>query len=230
MDRRRQMPRRLGAVLLLVLMAALVGMLEGDGFAEGDTAGVEVREREEGVGKAWWRWWVEVLSASLVPVIAGATLYVMFRQKKMGEKQSAWEREFGERQLKQERELTERAEWLAVGEKRHAAVKAAWEFLIEGVFAEKVRGSDKARFFAEVGLRGGLFGEKEEKDLKGLGDKVGELNELQGQLREERGKVRGGAGSAGEVKKLEKKREALLNRVTEVLYRLGKACWERRGS
>lgn len=204
MDRRREMARRLGPVLLVVVViAALVGVFARDGFGEGDTLAVVEEGGGEETGKPLWRDVVDVVSAFAVIVIGAATLYVMFRQKRLGQRQMAWEREFGERQ-----------ERLMLGDRKYKVVEALGDFILridEGVEAEDLHRLALGGFGKMF-----LFGEKEQEWVGEFCRRAGELEqvgrglrkkELEGVERDKLDKkrkelVKWFVGSADEVRKL----------------------------
>lgn len=204
MSAKRRMGRGAAIVLLAMLgFVAVVGSFGGSAFAEGDTSGTMEERGGEETGKPLWRDVVNVVSALAVVVIGVATLYVMFQQKRLGQRQMAWEREYGRRQ-----------EALALSERRQQVFRAMLGFVKKG------RALD---FVAEVVGRGGVIGKEEGELLRECCYKAQEVEAAMERARKE-GK------SFDEAIEEGTELDELIGWWAEAMNKLGKAWIEPGGS
>lgn len=212
MDRRREMARRLGAVLLVViLIAALVGVFAGDGLGEGDSSVVGEERQAEGGGRSWFWDAVNAVSALAVIVIGVATVWVMITQRRQSSWQARWQKEFGERQ-----------QWMAEGGRKLEVVKGVGRFYEKLAKGRGIKWWDVQELvLVEIPTGLALFKGKRRRFLLGVAVKAKEWWETEKKLAEE--------GKRGDAERNKRELEKWFELSGEEMGELAAACWEERG-
>lgn len=220
MNPRRGMACRVSPALVVVMIAALVGVFQVDGFGEGDRSGVVEERGGQETGKPFWRDVVDVVSAFAVIVIGVATVWVMIAQTRQTKRQGRWEKQFGERQDRWQREFAERQERMRQGERKHEVVKGVVRFYEKLAKGEKIKWWDVQELLVvNIGRGLAMFKGAKRKWLVELADKAKKWWEVEKLVEEE-----------GETEESERRRKELrewFQRSGEAIGELVEACWEK---